>query len=101
MSDIGPVNRPAHLRAPLPWLRHCVGLAALQLRGEDLGRESDRLVEAFERFTQTLTSEGLFEALCPDDARLFAELPTEEQRRYAEAAARLHGESADPTEEAT
>lgn len=97
MSEIGPVNRAAHLRAPFPWLRHRVAIATLQLRGEDLGREADRLVESFGRFAQTLTGEGMFEALCPDDARLFAELPADEQRRYAEAAARLRGESADPS----
>ena len=59
-------------------------------------RTAARLRDAFERFEQTLTGEGLFEALHPDDERLFAELPADEQRLYAEAAATLRGESADP-----
>ena len=96
MSDIGPVNRAAHLRAPFPWLRHQIKVAALSLQGDGEDHHAARLRDAFDRFAETLTGEGLFEALHPDDERLFAELPADEQRLYAEAAATLRGESADP-----
>ncbi len=66
----------------------------LVLRGEGFPNTARRLRAAFDRFEQTLTGEGVFEALCPDDERLFAELPEAEQRRYAAAAARLRGELA-------
>ena len=71
MSDIGPVNRAAHLRAPFPWLRHQIKVAALSLQGDGEDHHA---------------------------ARLFAELPADERGRYAAAAARLRGEvlPADP-----
>ena len=75
-------------------LRDAVGNAVrgLQEPGPALPNTARHLQVALARFEEQLTGRGLFEAIYPDEPRLFEELDELDRDRYEAIAERIRGD---------
>ena len=73
-------------------LRDAVEKAATGLDADGSHLTARYLRVALARFEEQLTGRGLFEAIYPDEPRLFEELGEHDRDRYEEIAARIRGD---------